>query len=295
MYVITGATGNTGKPLTLALLEAGKNVRVISRSADKAADLKAEGAEVFTGDPTDPHFLAEAFNGARAVYAMVPMSWNPVSFFDHQKAHIDAIAEAVKVSGVRYLVSLSGVGTHLERDSGVVLGLRYGEKTYDSIPGLNTLHLRATYFMENTLGLIDVVKNTGIIGSPIKGDMKLSMIAAKDVGLYAAKRLAALDFTGNNIQYLLGQRDVTYNEVAKIYGAAIGKPDLAYVEFPYEEFGKALAGMGASNSVIENFDQFLRRLNEGKILEETVRDSESTTPTSIEEFANTFAYLYNLK
>ncbi len=36
MYVITGSTGNTGKPITIALLEAGKKVRVISRDAAKA-------------------------------------------------------------------------------------------------------------------------------------------------------------------------------------------------------------------------------------------------------------------
>lgn len=295
MIVVTGATGNTGKPLALALLAAGKNVRVVSRSAEKAAELIAKGAELAMGDPADHEFMRKTLSGATAVYAMVPMNWNPYSLLDHQKGHIDAIATAVKANGVKYLVSLSSVGTHLEKDSGVVFGLRYGEQTYDAIEGLNTLHLRATYFMENTLGQLDVVKNMGIMGSPVKPDLKLSMIAAKDIGEYAAKRLAALDFNGHNIQYLLGQRDVTYTEVAKIYGSAIGKKDLSYVEFPYEEFGKALTGMGASKSLVDNFDQFLRKLNEGRILEDTVRDSESTTPTSIEEFANIFAYLYNQK
>ncbi|MCK6604698.1 MAG: NmrA family NAD(P)-binding protein [Ignavibacteriaceae bacterium] len=295
MIVVTGATGNTGKPLALALLAAGKSVRVISRSAEKAAEFAAKGAEVAVGDPADHEFMTGALKGAEAVYAMVPMSWNPESLLDHQKAHIDAIAAGVKANGVKYLVSLSSVGTHLEKDSGVVFGLRYGEQTYNAIEGLSTLHLRATYFMENTLGQLDVVKNMGIMGSPVKSDLKLSMIAAKDIGEYGAKRLAALDFHGHNIQYLLGQRDLTYTEVAKVYGRAIGKEDLAYVEFTYEDFGKALAGMGGSKSLVDNFDQFLRKLNEGRILEDTVRDAESTTPTSIEEFANIFAYLYNQK
>lgn len=295
MIVVTGATGNTGKPLALALLAKGKNVRVISRSAENASELAAKGAEVAVGDPADHQFMTGALKGAEAVYAMVPMSWTPQSFFEHQKAHIDAIAAGVKANGVKHLVSLSGLGTHLEKDSGVVLGLRYAEQTYDAIDGLSTLHLRATYFMENTLSHLDLVKKKGIMGSPIKPDLKLGMIAAKDIGEYGAKRLSALDFHGHNTQFLLGERDLTYAEVAKVYGRAIGKEDLEYVEFSYEDFGEALSAMGVSKSVVDNFVQFIKKLNEGRILEKTVRDSESTTPTSIEEFANIFAYLYNQK
>ncbi len=56
MYVITGATGNTGKPITLALLEAGKKVRIISRSAEKAKELTDKGAELFVGETSNADF-----------------------------------------------------------------------------------------------------------------------------------------------------------------------------------------------------------------------------------------------
>lgn len=294
MYVIMGASGNTGKPLAMALLKAGKKVRVLSRTEEKVKELKAQGAEVMIGDSSDVNFLTKAFTGATAVYAMIPPNFSSADFTGYQKKYADSIAEAVKKSGVKYVVSLSSVGTHLEEHSGVVFGLRYMEQKLDAIAGLNTLHLRPTYFMENTFGQIGVIKQMGIMGSPVKADLKLSMIATKDIAEYAFKRLNSLNFNGKNVQYLLGQRDLTYKEVASVFGKAIGKPELQYTEFPPEAFKMALVQMGASESLADNMNKFIDHLNKGRVLEDAKRDAESTTPTSIEEFAHTFAHVFKM-
>jgi len=289
-----GASGNTGKPLAMALLKAGKRVRVLSRTEDKVKELKAQGAEVMVGESSDVNYLTKAFTGATAVYAMIPPNFAATDFTDYQKKFADAVAEAVKKCNVKYVVSLSSVGTHLEEHSGVVFGLRYMEQKLDAISGLNTLHLRPTYFMENTLGQVGVIKQMGVMGSPVKADLKLSMIATKDIADYAFKRLNSLNFSGKNVQYLLGQRDLTYNEVASVFGKAIGKPDLKYNEFPAAAFKQALMLMGTSENLADNMNRFIDHLNKGKVLEDAKRDNESTTSTSIEEFAHTFAYVYNM-
>jgi uncharacterized protein YbjT (DUF2867 family) len=294
MYVITGATGNTGKIITNALLDAGKKVRIICRDAAKAKELIGKGAELFQGDTTDVEFLKKAFSGANAVYAIIPPDWTTNDFRSHQMKHIQAMAEAIKVEKVKYVVSLSSQGAHLESGSGVVLGLHKMEKAFNAVPGLNTLHLRPTYFMENTLGMAGLIKQAGIMGSPVKPDLRFPMIATKDIGNYAAKRLLKLDFTGNNVQDLLGPEDVSYTEVAKIYGAEIGKPELPYIQFSYEDFKNAMVGqMGASESMADNMIEFVKAMNEGKVTV-AIRTSESTTPTSIKEFSKTFAYVYNM-
>ena len=294
MYVITGATGNTGKPITLALLEAGKKVRIISRNAENARELTDKGAELFLGSTDDTEFLKKAFDGATAVYAMIPIDWTAKDFTAHQVKHAKAIAEAMEHCSVKHVVSLSSQGAHLESGSGVILGLNKMEKIFDSIPGLNTLHLRPSYFMENTLGMVGLIKQAGIMGSPLKADLSLPVIATCDIGDYAAKRLLALDFTGHNIQDLLGARDVNYNEMARVYGTAIGKPELNYVEFPYEDFKQSLMGqMGASESVADNYNEFIKSVNSGDILV-AKRTDESTTPTTIEDFAQTFKFVYEM-
>ncbi len=295
MYVITGATGNTGKPIALSLLEAGKKVRIISRNAEKAKELTDKGAELFIGETSNAEFLKKALAGANALYAMIPMDWQTQNYTEHQLKHVNAIAEALQGSSVKYLVSLSSQGAHLEKNSGVVLGLNKMENIFNSIEGLNTLHLRPTYFMENTLGMVALIKQAGIMGSPIKSGLSFPVIATKDISSYASKRLLNLDFKGHNIQNLLGAREVTYPEFAKVYGAAIGKNELNYVEFSPADFKNALlTQMGTSESIADNLNEFIQAMNEGKVMATATRDAESTTPTTIEEFAHTFKYVYNL-
>ena len=295
MYVITGATGNTGKIIASALLEAGKKVRIISRNAGKAKELTDKGAELFTGDTGNAELLKKAFNGATAVYAMIPIDWQTADYTDHQVKHASAIAEALRECKVKYVVSLSSQGAHLESGSGVVLGLHKMESLFNKIEGIHTLHLRPTYFMENSLGMIGLIKQAGIMGSPVKADLSFPVIATKDIGNYAAKRLLALDFKGHNTQNLLGPREVSYPEIAKVYGAAIGKKDLKYVEFSYADFKNSfIQQMGTSENVADNFSEFIKAMNDGKVMAQAKRDSESTTPTTIEEFANTFRFLYNM-
>jgi uncharacterized protein YbjT (DUF2867 family) len=293
MYVITGATGNTGKAIASTLLEAGKKVRIISRDAEKAKELTDKGAELFQGSSDDVELLKRAFKGANAVYAMIPMLLNAEDYTSFQMTHVNAIAEALEASDVKYVVSLSSQGAELDNGSGVVLGLHHMEEKFNKIENLNVLHLRPSYFMENTLGMVGLIKEAGIMGSPVKGDLSIPVIATKDIGDYAAKRLIALDFEGKNIQDLLGARNVTYNEMTKVYGASIGKPDLNYVEFSYEDFKEAYMRMGASENVADKMNEFIFSLNKD-IITIGKRNEESTTPTTIEEFANTFNYVFNM-
>ena len=293
MYVITGATGNTGKIIATTLLEAGKKVRIIARDAEKAKELTDKGAELFKGSTNDVELLKKAFEGADSVYAMLPMNMQADDYTAFQMEHANAIAEAMEVCNVKNVVSLSSQGAHLKSNSGIILGLHKMEEKFNQIKGLNTLNLRPCYFMENTLGMVGLIKEAGIMGSPIKEDFMFPIIATKDIANYAAKRLLALDFEGNNHQDLLGARNVTYAEISKVYGSAIGKPDLNYVQFTYVDFKGTFMGLGASESVADKMNEFLMRVNAGEIFV-AERNEENTTPTTIEEFSNTFKYVFSL-
>lgn len=293
MYVITGATGNTGKIIASTLLEAGKEVRIIARNTEKAKELTEKGAELFQGSTNDVGLLKKAFAGASTVYAIIPMNMQAVDYTAFQMEHVNAIAEAMEACNVNNVVALSSQGAHLNRESGIILGLHNMEEKFNQIEGLNTLNLRPCYFMENTLGMVGLIKDAGIMGSPIKGDFSMPMIATKDIANYAAKRLLALDFDGNNHQDLLGARNVSYEEIAKVYGAAIGKPDLNYVQFSYADFKGAFMGMGASENVADKMNEFLVRVNAGEIFV-SKRNESNTTPTTIEEFSHTFSFVYNM-
>ena len=81
MYVITGATGHTGSVIADTLLAKGQKVRVIGRSKDRLERFVAKGAEAFVADVKDAAALTKAFDGARAVYAMVSTRSSPPKIF----------------------------------------------------------------------------------------------------------------------------------------------------------------------------------------------------------------------
>jgi len=293
MYVVTGASGNTGKRISEALLAAGKKVRVISRDAKHIQDLVNKGAEPRIGSTDDPVFTKAAFAGAEAVYVLIPGDYAAANFHEAQLAHIQAIAAGLQHNNIPYVVTLSSQGAHLPEGSGVVLGLYKMERALEVIPGLNILHLRPSYFMENSLGMVGLVKQAGIMGTPLRADLRFPVIATRDIAEYAIQRLLALDFSGHQVQDLLGSRDVTYAEIASTYGKAIGKPELPYVEFAPADFKQSMTQqMGASESAADHLLEFIACMNAGKVTEAGRRDDHSTTPTSIEDFAHVFSAVY---
>ena len=109
-----------------------------------------QGAEAFTGDVSDAAALSNKASGARAAWPMLP----PITAREDQERESDAIAEAVKESGLGYAVHLSSYGAHVREGTGPVTGLHSAEQKLNAIGGLNVLHLRAAYFMENNLKAI---------------------------------------------------------------------------------------------------------------------------------------------
>ncbi|MGD0036356.1 MAG: NmrA family NAD(P)-binding protein [Bacteroidota bacterium] len=292
-YVILGATGHTGKPIAIGLLEKGHAVRIVSRHTGTAADLIQKGAKHFAGDSTNPLFLTDVFKGAEALYSMIPLDATATDYTQMQLKHVHSIAQALRGSTIKYVVTLSSVGAHLPAGAGVVQGLHSMEESFNTIPGISILHLRATYFLENTLSMAAMVKQMGIIGSPIRADLKMPMVATKDIAAAALKHLLAKDYSGKSYEYVLGNREYTYAEIAQIYGRTIGKPDLKYVQFSYADAKKAMIQMGMGESVVEKMSEFVKSMNEGKILEDVHRTPANTTPTRAEEFAQVFKSAYD--
>ncbi len=284
MYVITGATGNTGNVIARKLLAQGQTVRAVGRSADRLGPLTTAGAEPFVCELTDTTALARAFSGARAVYAMVPPSMTSSDYRADQAKVADAIAQAIEQAQVKYAVSLSSVGADKPEGTGPVAGLHYLEQTLNRIPELNVLHLRPAYFMENTLAQIGVIQTMGITAGPVRTDLMMPMIATRDIGAAAADALAGLDFNGKQTRELLGQRDLSYSEATTIIGQGIGKPDLNYLQLPDEQVRAAFTQMGMSSNVADLILEMSAALNSGHMRALEQRLAVNTTPTSFEAF-----------
>jgi len=150
--------------------------------------------------------------------------------------------------------------------------------------GLHALHLRAGYFMENTLAQIGIIKSFGMMAGPVRADVLLAMIATRDIGVAAAEALLRLDFEGQKTQELLGPRDMTYTEAAKIIGTAIGRPGLAYIQLPDEQVIQAMTEMGISRNMAELLCEMSAAINSGYMKALEPRSAKNTTPTPFETF-----------
>jgi uncharacterized protein YbjT (DUF2867 family) len=292
MYVILGASGHTGSIITNSLLAKGKKVRVMGRDPGRLERFVRKGAEAVTANVNDAAVLAKAFSGADAAYLMLP----PITSREDQERQSDAIAKAVEESGLRYAVHLSSFGAQVPEGTGPVAGLHSSEQKLNAISGLNVLHLRAGWFMENNLAAIGTIDGMGIVGTALLPDLKLPMIATRDVGDYAARRLLELDFSGKQTRELLGERDLSMTEATAVIAHGIGKPDLRYEQLPYERVQQGLSQMGVPPKTAAAYIEMYQAINAGVLAALEPRSRENSSPTSFEEFVrDVFAPAYHGK
>jgi uncharacterized protein YbjT (DUF2867 family) len=184
----------------------------------------------------------------------------------------------------------------LPERAGPISGLHHFERKLNRIAGLNLLHLRPAYFMENLLALIPAIKQFGAVANAFRGDLSMAMIATRDIGVRAAEELLRLGFAGKSTRELLGPRNLTFNEVARILGRAIGNPALAYMQLPYEQVEQAAIRMGMSPATAKMLTEMTRGFNDGYIRPQERRSPENTTLTTIEDWAaEVFAPAYGSK
>jgi uncharacterized protein YbjT (DUF2867 family) len=292
MITVMGATGHTGKQITEALLKAGEKVRALGRSEKKLAELKSAGAEVLAGDTNDDAFLTKAFRGADAVYTLLPTDRTAPDYRAEQDRQGEAIVKAIRNSGVRYVVALSSVGANLNDGTGVIAGLHAQEERLKQLKVVNVLLLRPVSFFENFYETLGLIKHEGINGDSVAPDLAIPMVATRDIADVAAKALKARDWKGVVVCELLGPRDLSYPEATHILGERIGKPDLRYVQFSYEDEAKALVQAGMSESFARLYVEMTRAFNEGRVKPLMGRTAENTTPTRFEGFAGELARAY---
>jgi uncharacterized protein YbjT (DUF2867 family) len=293
MYVITGATGNTGTRIAEDLLAAGKQVRAVGRSAERLRFLEQQGAETFVGSLEDVTAMARAFDGAEAAYVTIPPLYTRDEFRAYQNRIGQSLADALSRAKVPYAVSLSSVGAHLSEGVGPIKGLHDFEQYLNQVTGLNVRHVRPAFFMENFLLFIDVIKRMGIATSPLREDLVIPMIAVKDVAAYATERLLTLDFSGQSVHELLGERDLGIEEAVQILGLAIGQPRLPYAQCQYADYAKGLRDAGFSVDSAATLIEMYHAFNDGILKPLEPRSSSNTTPTRFELFAQVFAAVYN--
>ncbi len=288
MYVLMGANGNITSRAARALLEQGQPIRVIGRNAASLAALRQRGAELAIGDAQDARFLAQAFAGASAAYVMIPSAVDAPDLRRSPAAVGAAIARAIAQSGVRRIVNLSSVGAERPSGTGPIAGLHEQEERLDALPGLDLLHLRPGYFMENHLHAAEAVAALGVYASLERSDVPVPMIATRDIAAVVVREL--VEPVARGVLHLHAPRHYTFQEAATVLGRAIDRPDLRHVQAESAEARAAMLQAGFSPDAADRMEEMARWLSaEARTV---LPGPVEVTPTTLEDFAPRFRDAY---
>jgi uncharacterized protein YbjT (DUF2867 family) len=262
MYVISGATGNTGKVAAQQLLRAGQKVRALVRNADKAADLAALGAELWPVDLSDGPGLERALGGAQGLYLLSPPDMASQSFLAERSQLLGRVAQVLKKSAVPHVVFLSSVGAQHESGTGIIQSVHAGEVALRAA-GVTATFLRAAYFVENWAPVLPVAKQDGVLPSFIPGNLRLPMVSTADIGSLAATALLEGP-RGARVLELSGPEDVTPKDVAAVVSKLLGRP-IQLVEPPLEAVVPTFTSFGISGDVARLFQQMYEGIRSGRV------------------------------
>ncbi len=294
-YVITGGAGNISGPLSEKLLNAGHEVTVISRNGEHLRSIIAQGAKAAIGSVEDIEFLKKTFAGSDGVYTMVPPNWKPANLKNWIGEIGKNYAEAIKAGNVKYVVNLSSVGAHLTDGCGPVSGLYRVEQALNELQEVNLKHLRPGYFFGNLLANTGMVKQMNIIGNNFGGE-KFTLVLAdtNDIADAAFEELNNLKFTGHTVRYIASEERST-NEIAKVLGTAIGKPEMPWIVFSDEQSFDGMLKAGIPEEIAKNYAEMGHAIQSGKMLEDYWKNHpDKLGKTKLEDFAKTFATVYRI-
>lgn len=279
MFIVTGATGQTGSVVAKTLLDKGLPVRVIVRSEEKGKQWKDLGAEVAVADIQDADALTKAFEGGKVLYLMNPPNEQSESMFDEAEKNIKAYQTAIKNSSLEKLVVLSSEGAHLSSGTGPILTNHRIEETFKN-SGIPTTFVRAAYFMENWNSSLESVKNEGVLPSFVQPlDKKVPQVDTEDIGRTAAEAMLEKS-DGVQIKELAGF-EVSPNDVAAAFSKVLGK-EIKAVPVPEEQwleiFKTFLSPVNA-----EAYVEMTKAINSGFATFET--DEQIKGTVTVEDYA----------
>ncbi|MDJ0383516.1 NAD(P)H-binding protein [Streptomyces sp. G-G2] len=211
MIVVTGATGNVGRPLTRALAEAGQQVTAVSRHAAAVPD----GVRHVAADLAEPAGLEPVLAGAKALFLLLAGDMHAAG-----ASPADIIAQAAD-SGVRQVVLLTSQGVATRPYGPTRIAMRAVEDVLRA-SGLDWTILRPGGFASNALWWAESVRAQRVVAAPF-GDVGVPVIDPADIAEVAAACLLDHQHTGA-VYELTGPERITPRQQTEAIAAALASP-----------------------------------------------------------------------
>lgn len=277
LFLVTGATGQSGSQAVALLRERGLRVRALARGHDERAQrLRDLGAEVVEVDMFNYPQIRDATDGVYAAYFNFP----PAPGYVEAAAKF---ADAATSSGVHAVVEMSQRGIRPEMSGTVGLQHWIVERLFDRTPMVTT-HLRATIFMhwlENFW--IRAADDEGLLRLPL-GDASFAPINTLDAARVAVAVLQDPDPHDRQKYDLFGAEELDWHQIAAKVQAALGFP-VRYESLEIAEMSAALTAGGIPDWLVHHHADVAQDIRDDVFsgMNDLVKTIGGAAPTTVEQ------------
>ena len=255
LFLITGATGNTGAPTARILLEAGHRVRALVHTIDQRSEaLAALGAEIVQGDLLDFHAVSSAMSGVGAAYFCYPIS--PGGLLTATAIFAHAASEA----GVQAVVNMSQISARREAKSHAAQQHWIDERLLDRHAFMTT-HLRPTFFAEWLKRNWLRNDNDGVLQLPF-GTGRHAPISGADQASVIAAVLQNPQPHDRQIYPLVGAEELDHYGIAEKLADALGIP-VRYEPIDIPTYAAAMTAQGRTDFFVQHISSVAQDYQDG--------------------------------
>jgi NAD(P)H dehydrogenase (quinone) len=235
LFLVTGATGDTGRPTVKLLREKGYRVRAVARREDqRAQDLRDLGAEVVIGDILNINDMRKAIKGVTGAYFVFPLADGLV------EASV-IFAQAAKEERLELIVNMSQKQSRPFAHSPATTKHWLTEQVF-TWSGVPTVHLRVTFFAEWLLYIAHLIRQ-GRYAMPFDAESRFAPIPASDIARVIVGILENPEKHAGAAYQLHGPVEYSHQEIAGVLSKTLNKPIL-FEQVTVPEFLKLLGMEG---------------------------------------------------
>lgn len=241
--LVLGSTGRQGFAVARQLLNAGWDVRAMTRSpsSDRAKMLGEMGASVVAADFDNQQSLKNAARGAYAVFSVQDF-WE--AGYDREIEQGKRILDISINAQVDHFVYTSVGGVDRSEGRGILhFDTKREIEALVRMSGLRHSIFRPVTFFENFVAsnAISTLLDNGIFQFPYQGDKPFQMVALDDLGFAVTRALEEPD-TFDGLALELASETLTMNDFANALSIGSGR-DISFQELSYERFAAMMNGI----------------------------------------------------